>query len=118
MKFGIRAGERRRMSCGRERHAMFPRTVRSDPVRPLQSESAMIAIDYQPRPQCAAFHSRRARFACIVTHRRAGKTVACIHDLLRAAITCAGTRPRFAYMSPFLKQAKTVAWDYLRAAVA
>ena len=81
-------------------------------------ESIAIAIDYTPRPQFAGFHSRSERFACIVTHRRAGKTVACIHDLHRAAITCQRIRPRFAYMSPFLKQAKTVAWDYLRAAVA
>jgi len=34
-------------------------------------------VDYTPRPQFAAFHERRERFACIVTHRRAGKTVAC-----------------------------------------
>src|SRR5262249_25245280 len=53
-----------------------------------------------------------------VTHRRAGKTVACIHDLQRAASTCLRMRPRFAYLSPFLKQSKAVAWDYLRAAMA
>jgi tripartite-type tricarboxylate transporter receptor subunit TctC len=29
---------------------------------------------------------RRQRFACIVTHRRAGKTVACIQDLHRGAL--------------------------------
>ena len=34
---------------------------------------------YRPRPQFRAFHRRKERFACIVTHRRAGKTVACIH---------------------------------------
>jgi hypothetical protein len=26
--------------------------------------------------------------ACIVTHRRAGKTVACIRDLQRGALSC------------------------------
>jgi len=56
--------------------------------------------------------------ACIVTHRRAGKTVACIHDLQRHAVRCPLVRPRFAYLSPFLRQSKTVAWDYLRAAMA
>jgi hypothetical protein len=87
-------------------------------VKALKPESAEVTIAYSPRAQFVPFHSRTARFACIVTHRRAGKTVACIHDLHRAAITCERTRPRFAYMSPFLKQAKSVAWDYLRAAVA
>jgi hypothetical protein len=87
-------------------------------VKNLKSERAEITIAYRARRQFLAFHSRAERFACIVTHRRAGKTVACIQDLHRAALTCERMRPRFAYMSPFLKQAKSVAWDYLRAAVA
>src|SRR2546425_12074080 len=77
-----------------------------------------LIIDYTPRTQFVAFHDRTERFACIVTHRRAGKTVACIHDLQHAAIECPRIRPRFAYLSPFLKQSKAVAWDYLRAAMA
>ena len=44
--------------------------------------------------------------------------MACIHELQHAAIACARVRPRFAYLSPFLKQSKTVAWDYLRSAIA
>jgi hypothetical protein len=44
--------------------------------------------------------------------------VACVHDLHRAAIRCPLERPRFAYLSPFLRQSKTVAWDYLRAMIA
>ena len=87
-------------------------------MKHLKPETAEVTIVYRPRPQFLPFHSRAERFACIVTHRRAGKTVACIHDLHRAALTCDRIRPRFAYMSPFLKQAKSVAWDYLRAAVA
>jgi hypothetical protein len=47
------------------------------------------------------FHARTERFACIVTHRRAGKTVACIHDLQRAALRSETVRPRLAYLSPF-----------------
>ena len=76
-----------------------------------------LVIDYTPRAQFAAFHHRTERFACIVTHRRAGKTVACIHDLQLGATRSNKIRPRFAYLSPFLKQSKTVAWDYLRAAM-
>src|SRR5262249_516920 len=78
----------------------------------------MLVIDYVPRTQFVAFHDRTERFACIVTHRRAGKTVACIHDLQCAASECRRMRPRFAYLSPFLKQSKAVAWDYLRASMA
>ena len=75
-------------------------------------------LDYRAREQFLGFHARGERFACIVTHRRAGKTVACIQALQRAALSCARERPRFAYLSPFLKQSKTVAWDYLRGASA
>jgi phage terminase large subunit len=74
--------------------------------------------DYRPRDQFRAFHKRVERFACIVAHRRAGKTVACVHDLYRGAVTCGKLRPRFAYLSPFLRQSKQVAWDYLRATIA
>ncbi|HEY1362597.1 MAG TPA: hypothetical protein VGF60_10155, partial [Xanthobacteraceae bacterium] len=52
-----------------------------------------------------------------MTHRRAGKTVACVHELQRAALRELRERPRFAYLAPYLKQAKTVAWDYLRCAM-
>jgi phage terminase large subunit len=75
-------------------------------------------VDYRPRPQFLPFHLRIQRFACIVTHRRAGKTVACVHDLNRAAAHSQKPRPRYAYLSPFVKQSKAVAWDYLRAAMA
>lgn len=80
-------------------------------------EEQRIVINYEPRPQFLPFHDRTERFACIVAHRRAGKTVACIHDLQRGALRCENVRPRFAYLSPFLKQSKQVAWDYLRDAM-
>ena len=78
---------------------------------------APCVIDYAPRRQFVPFHARRQRFACIVTHRRAGKTVACIHDLHRDAARSQKVRPRFAYLSPFMRQSKAVAWDYLRTAI-
>ena len=75
-----------------------------------------IDLGYTARPQFVPFHRRAQRFACIVAHRRAGKTVACINDLVDSALRCERVRPRFAYLSPFFKQSKAVAWDYLRAA--
>lgn len=77
-----------------------------------------IEIDYAPRLQFVPYHNRTERFACIVAHRRAGKTVACIHDLQKDALTCPLERPRCSYIAPSYKQAKAVAWDYLKAAAA
>jgi hypothetical protein len=41
-----------------------------------------------------------------------------VQELERRAIRCDNVRPRFAYLAPFQRQVKTVAWDYLRAAMA
>ena len=73
-----------------------------------------IVVPYAPRPQFVAFHNRKERFALGVAHRRAGKTVACINDLIHGALTCPKRQPRFAYVAPLQKQAKSVAWDYLK----
>lgn len=50
----------------------------------------------------------------MVCHRRAGKTVACINDLLRRALTTEREDWRGAYIAPYYAQAKDVAWTYLR----
>lgn len=68
---------------------------------------------YEPRKQFLKFHYRNQRWACLVCHRRAGKTVACIGELLTRALASKKTSPRYAYIAPFLKQAKAVAWQYL-----
>lgn len=49
-----------------------------------------------------------------MAHRRCGKTVACINDLIRRAATLERQHGRFAYVAPFLAQAKETAWDYLK----
>lgn len=73
-----------------------------------------VTIPYKPRDQFKAYHARKERFACLVKHRRAGKTVAVINDLIRDAITCGLPNPRVAYIAPLYKQAKSVAWDYAK----
>jgi hypothetical protein len=37
-----------------------------------------------------------------------------LNELLRQATLCPYARPRYAYMAPLYRQAKTIAWDYLR----
>lgn len=73
-----------------------------------------IDLGYRTRRQFAPFHRRKQRWACIVAHRRAGKTVACIMDLVDAALRCQKPNGRFAYIAPFYAQAKDVAWAYLK----
>lgn len=70
--------------------------------------------DYQPRSVFLPLHNRKARWACVVAHRRAGKTVAMCADLVIGALETALPRPQFAYLAPFRDQAKRVAWNYLK----
>jgi phage terminase large subunit len=70
-------------------------------------------IPYEARPEFEGFHRRDERWACIVAHRRAGKTVAAINDLIRAALLCKRPEPRLAYVAPYTSQAKDLAWSYL-----
>jgi hypothetical protein len=73
-----------------------------------------IVIPYAPREVFKAFHERKQRWAAIVAHRRAGKTVACVNDLLRAALSCQKQNGRFAYVAPQHNQAKDIAWGYVK----
>lgn len=75
-----------------------------------------IHIPYSPRPLQRELHESLSahRWGVVVCHRRFGKTVMAINHLLRDAILSDKTNPRFAYIAPTYRQAKNVAWDYLK----
>ncbi len=60
---------------------------------------------------------RRERFKVLVWHRRAGKTVYAVNECVEELARClaeAKQNPRIGYIAPLYRQAKQVAWDYLR----
>jgi phage terminase large subunit len=69
---------------------------------------------YEVREQFLPLHARKTRWFIGVAHRRAGKTVADINELIMGATKCQLTNPRFAYVAPQLNQAKDIAWTYLK----
>jgi phage terminase large subunit len=69
---------------------------------------------YTPRAQFLPFHQRGQRFAAMVCHRGAGKTVACVNDVIAKAIYSTFPLARYAYVAPLRNQAKGLAWDYLK----
>lgn len=75
-----------------------------------------IRVYYEPRKAFVDFHNRSQRWACIVFHRRGGKTVACVNDLHTRALYTPKKNARYAYIAPFYRQAKDVAWMYLKEA--
>jgi phage terminase large subunit len=72
-----------------------------------------VELDYQPRSVFLDFHERQQRWAVIIAHRRAGKTVSCLNDVIYRALIENKEDGRYAYVAPYYAQAKTIAWDYL-----
>ena len=73
-----------------------------------------VELGYKHRDAFEPLHMRTERFGCVVAHRRAGKTVAAIMDLLDAALRCDKQDGRFAYVAPYYAQAKDVVWAYVK----
>jgi phage terminase large subunit len=77
--------------------------------------SDVIETGYKPREQQRKIHDAVAkeRFVVVVAHRRMGKTVAAINQLIHLALLNEKPNPRYAYIAPTYGQAKRIAWDYL-----
>ena len=73
-----------------------------------------VELDYKPRNVFEDFHHREQRWSVVVAHRRCGKTVACINDLIFKALVEGKEDGRYAYVAPYYSQAKNIAWDYLQ----
>jgi hypothetical protein len=72
-----------------------------------------VELDYKPRDVFIDFHEREQRWAVIVAHRRCGKTVSCINELIYKALVENKEDGRYAYLAPYYAQAKSIAFDYL-----
>jgi hypothetical protein len=77
------------------------------------SDVLEVEMDYCPRKVFEDFHDRIERWSLIVAHRRCGKTVLCINDLIYKALMDDKEDGRYAYIAPYYSQAKNIAWDYL-----
>lgn len=73
-----------------------------------------IVIPYAPRLLQARLHESLKRFNVLVAHRRFGKTVFCINELIKKALECKLKDGRYGYLAPQLGQAKDIAWMYLK----
>lgn len=82
----------------------------------------VVNLPYTPRKLFRPFHQRTKRRAVVVCHRRFGKTVGVLWDIIFKALYFNKVdhvtkqplkRPHFVYVCPYKDQAKSVAWDYL-----
>ena len=75
-----------------------------------------IRIPYKPRPLQAVLHKSLKRFNVIVCHRRFGKTVFALNEIIAKALMNKRNTPKpsYGYIAPYKNQAKDIAWDYLK----
>ena len=71
---------------------------------------------YVPHEKQIELHEKMGshRFGVVVCHRRFGKTYWAINTLIHAALSTKKQEARFAYIAPYFRQAKQVAWDYFK----
>lgn len=74
----------------------------------------VIDLGYEPRPLQAKLHRSLKRFNVLVCHRRFGKTVFSIMEMIDKGLRLDRKNPQFAYIAPTYGQAKRVAWEYLK----
>lgn len=73
----------------------------------------IITIPYSPREAFKSYHQNTKRNSLTVAHRRAGKTVARLNKIIKAAVT--GPKDgRYGYLCPTYTQAKDIGWNYLK----
>ena len=73
-----------------------------------------VSTGYVPRPLQAEIHRSLQRFNVLVLHRRFGKTVLSINEMVDRALRNTTKSPQYAYIAPTYGQAKRVAWEYIK----
>ena len=79
----------------------------------------MTTLEIRPRKQFLDFINNECRYACLVAHRRAGKTFCVLQKMIYKAFSInrknlKSAPARYAYIAPTRDQAKDIAWKYLK----
>lgn len=73
-----------------------------------------IDTGYRPRPLQAIIHSKMQRFNVLCLHRRFGKTVLAVNEMIDKGLRCEHKNPQLAYIAPTYGQAERIAWQMLK----
>ena len=80
-----------------------------------KSVSSPLKVQFPPlREHQRALYDHRQRFNVWVCHRRFGKTVLALYQLIADAYANTRPRPRYGYLAPLYRQGKVIAWDLLK----
>ena len=90
----------------------LPQTNHSKSKSSGKNKVYEIEIPYKPRPLQREVHKSLKRFNVLVCHRRFGKSVLAINELILHAVN--NPNHKLAYIAPTYRQGKAIAWDYLK----
>lgn len=74
-----------------------------------------IDLGYTPRGFQDHLHKNVKRFNIFILHRRSGKTVFAVHEMIDQALRCEKQNPVYAYVAPTFTSAKRISWDMFKA---
>ena len=80
----------------------------------MPSNRKIISLDYKPRFHQDLIHRSLKRFNVLVCHRRFGKTVLVLNEMVLRGLQNVLRNPQYAYLAPNYGQAKRVAWEFLK----
>lgn len=91
-------------------------TAYADTPETEASKVQKVVIPYVPRKHFLPLHFSKKRWKFVVAHRRAGKSVAAINEMIKRAMenTRTDPPPRYAYVGPSFDQTKDLIWGYLK----
>ncbi len=81
----------------------------------LKRRTELPDLGYRPRSFQLHAHEATERRKLLICHRRAGKTVFAVNEMIQAIYACRYNEPRAYYIAPYHGQAKRIAWDMLKA---
>lgn len=74
----------------------------------------LLDLGYRPRVYQQVLHNSLKRFNVLVCHRRFGKTIFAIMEMIDRAFRNELHNPQYAYIAPTFSQAERVVWTYLQ----
>jgi hypothetical protein len=80
----------------------------------MSQQLKVIDTGYVPRKQLQNIHANKKRFNVTILHRRAGKTLLWVNDIIDEAIRNPLLFPHYFYVAPTYGAAKQIAWEYFK----
>lgn len=85
-----------------------------DDLIEVDPDQIIISTGYRPRKHQKYIHTHVNRFTVLVCHRRFGKTVTIVNEIIDRALSNPLRNPQYAYIAPTYRQAKRIAWQYFK----